>query len=229
VRRSGLKTDGIVRHSRRPDRQCNWTKGTRPATEPPARIVWDWLGLPHTGSELAGGSMVQRKTRIRSILSVFGAVITAFVFSGSPAALAALSSACSYPRGSSSSDFCYTFRVIHETCHVGRATNWGCQQGREYKWTAGCVGWFDVYHPGPKTKCFKSRLTDAGACSETKSLPPGGQIPALNLQEWRLSVAGPLAAPNAESRVRTIKPIAELAALRFGVSAVNPFSLLIMR
>ena len=72
---------------------------------------------------------------------------------------------------------CYEFSVIHENCSVAQAVNWGCENGREYRWTASCVGWFDVYHPGPIQKCFDKPLEDKGSCSETRSLPPGGGIP----------------------------------------------------
>jgi hypothetical protein len=104
------------------------------------------------------------------------AMLTAAVLAVPLVAVGALSSGCSHPGRGSGSDYCYDFSVVHETCRVGQATNWGCQNGREYKWTAGCLGWFEAYHSGRRL-CFKSRLTDAGACSEGNSLPRGGQVP----------------------------------------------------
>jgi hypothetical protein len=102
-----------------------------------------------------------------------------------------------YTRTGTTSDFCYTFRVVHETCRVGRAVNWGCQDNREYRWTTGCVGWFEAYHAGPIGRCFKERLKDEGACSETKSLPPPGERPharLINATRGELVSAIPLSA-----------------------------------
>lgn len=84
-------------------------------------------------------------------------------------------SSCVSPGSGSTS--CYNFSVVHESCSLVQAINWGCDGGREYQWTDRCLGWFDIYHPGPIQKCFNQPLEDQGACTETKSLPPGGKIP----------------------------------------------------
>src|SRR5258705_785025 len=75
----------------------------------------------------------------------------------------------------SQAGYCYTFEVVHEACSVAKAVNWGCEAGREYRWTAYCAGWFDVYHPRPGQQCFNEPLQDLGSCSVNKSLPPGGR------------------------------------------------------
>lgn len=72
---------------------------------------------------------------------------------------------------------CYTFSVVHTKCYGVYEVLWGCENGREYRWTGGCFGYFDAYLPGPITRCFDSYLTDKGSCSEGNSIPPGGQIP----------------------------------------------------
>jgi len=73
--------------------------------------------------------------------------------------------------------WCYDFSVVHETCRVFSATLYGCERGREYKWTSGCFGWFDAYYTN-KHLCFSKPLDDTGSCQEGYSIPRGGTIPA---------------------------------------------------
>lgn len=73
---------------------------------------------------------------------------------------------CATP--SRESSYCYTFSSIHESCTVAVSSLVGCESGtnKEYAWHASCVGWFDVYHPGPKRVCFKERRQPKGSCTE---------------------------------------------------------------
>jgi hypothetical protein len=109
------------------------------------------------------------------------AVVGTLLLRAAPIAIVGPTAACHYTQSGATSDHCYTFRVVHESCSGVRAVNWGCDGDREYQWTAKCVGWFDAYHAGPIGRCFKDRLKDEGSCSERKSLPPAGQNPTAAL------------------------------------------------
>ena len=71
--------------------------------------------------------------------------------------------------------YCYEFSVVHENCKVFYSRLWGCCDGKEFKWTRACFGWFDVYFTN-KHLCFYERLESTGGCTEGGSLPPGGEI-----------------------------------------------------
>ena len=78
--------------------------------------------------------------------------------------------------------WCYEFDAIHENCKVGIATNYGCENGVEYKWRSACFGWFNAYHVhGPYVKCFEEQLDDQGDCDNT--YPKGGQAPVRHIPD----------------------------------------------
>lgn len=89
-------------------------------------------------------------------------------------------------------EWCYDFGVVHESCKVFIAKNYGCENGREYSWTSTCLGWFDVYHPGPITKCFDEPLEDLGTCRELYSIPPGGDLPTGRIPSDSVGPGSPL-------------------------------------
>lgn len=60
--------------------------------------------------------------------------------------------------------WCYDFSSIHSSCRVVVEILHGCEQGKEYKWYAGCLGWYSACLTG-RTLCFANRLTNTGACS----------------------------------------------------------------
>src|SRR5207245_1510100 len=51
----------------------------------------------------------------------------------------------------------------------------GCEQGREYEWTAGCFGWFTACFTGT-TQCFANRLNSTGQCSTSLCTAPIGML-----------------------------------------------------
>lgn len=67
--------------------------------------------------------------------------------------------------------WCYDFSSIHTSCRVFVETLHGCEQGREYKWTAGCFGWFTACLGG-RTRCFANRLDDRGRCDKSLCTAP---------------------------------------------------------
>jgi len=67
--------------------------------------------------------------------------------------------------------WCYDFSSIHTSCRVFFETLHGCEQGKEYKWYAGCFGWFSACLSG-RTLCFADRLTNTGACSTSVCSAP---------------------------------------------------------
>lgn len=72
--------------------------------------------------------------------------------------------------------YCYEFSVVHEKCTVAYSRLWGCCNGREYKWSKVCFGWFDAYF-FEKYLCFSEPLESIGECKEGASLPYGGLAP----------------------------------------------------
>lgn len=72
--------------------------------------------------------------------------------------------------------YCYEFSVVHENCKAFYSRLWGCCDGKEFKWSKPCFGWFDAYFTN-KYICFSKPLKSIGECSEGGSLPPGGLIP----------------------------------------------------
>ena len=70
--------------------------------------------------------------------------------------------------------FCCEFQIVHERCFIFRAVIWGCCDGKEYRWTRGCFGWFNAFHPGPITVCFNALPDDRGPCT-SNSLGQGTQ------------------------------------------------------
>jgi hypothetical protein len=72
--------------------------------------------------------------------------------------------------------WCYHFSSVGDHCKVFFETHYGCESGREYEWSDGCLGWFDAYRSSVY-KCFEEPLDDLGFCREGYSTPVGGQWP----------------------------------------------------
>jgi hypothetical protein len=64
---------------------------------------------------------------------------------------------------------------------------YGCCDGKEYQWSAGCFGWFTAYHTNVD-KCFDSPLESNGGCKEGNSIPIGGQIPGGHLDQGDVGI-----------------------------------------
>ena len=71
---------------------------------------------------------------------------------------------------------CYDFSLVHENCKTVFSLNYGCCDGKEYRWTGKCLGWFDAYHRNKKV-CFDDEPEEIGDCTEGNSIPPGGNLP----------------------------------------------------
>lgn len=72
--------------------------------------------------------------------------------------------------------WCYRFSSVGDHCTLFWETHYGCEGGREYKWSDGCFGFFESYRSSVY-KCFKEPLDDLGSCREGYSKPVGGQWP----------------------------------------------------
>lgn len=70
--------------------------------------------------------------------------------------------------------YCYDFSSMRSKCFGFYEVHHGCCDGREYRWTSRCFGWFTAYFFNVRV-CVSSRLTDRGKCGT--SIPPGGEIP----------------------------------------------------
>lgn len=68
--------------------------------------------------------------------------------------------------------YCYRFSSVKDDCKVVVETHYGCEDGKEYKWTDGCLGWFTYYRSGVQV-CFDEPLKDLGPCRGGYSLPHG--------------------------------------------------------
>ena len=71
--------------------------------------------------------------------------------------------------------WCYNFSSIQSSCRVFFESLHGCEQGREYEWTAGCFGWFTACFTGT-TQCFANRLNSTGQCSTSLCTAPIGML-----------------------------------------------------
>jgi hypothetical protein len=71
--------------------------------------------------------------------------------------------------------WCYTFSSMKTSCRVVYESLHGCEQGKEYAWSAGCFGWYTACFTGT-TQCFANRLTSTGGCSESICSAPIGML-----------------------------------------------------
>ena len=91
------------------------------------------------------------------------------------------------------SKYCYTFTSVKDDCKVFLETHYGCEDGREYKWTDGCFGWFTQYRSGVHV-CFDEPLEDLGPCRGGYSLPHG-DVPQNAQWQEGVAVGGFIVAP----------------------------------
>jgi hypothetical protein len=71
--------------------------------------------------------------------------------------------------------WCYNFSSIQSSCRVFYESLYGCEQGKEYAWSAECFGWYTACFTGT-TQCFANRLTSTGGCSASICSAPIGML-----------------------------------------------------
>ena len=92
--------------------------------------------------------------------------------------------------------YCYHFSSVKDECMVFFESHYGCENGKEYKWEDGCLGWYTSYRVGV-TICFDKPLKELGSCRGGYSLPHG-DVP--NDPQWQDGVAiGVIKVENSEN------------------------------
>jgi len=74
--------------------------------------------------------------------------------------------------------WCYAFSHARHRCFGFVQQFQACEDGTEYHYTTGCVGWWHSWHliNSPFTKCFTDRREEQGECAPWGDFPDPGDL-----------------------------------------------------